>query len=287
MGFAGSQFEAENKFVKTKQLRPFFRIFKKQEYTNAKTQPAKKTKKLHQHRPQTAAAVGVCFLADPFLAPKQSDPTQRPDTTRANQHHISPASRRAMGKKVISAQYPDTPWETNGDTGTKGDKAKSSQPSVQTRHGRQGETKGDKAKSSQPSIQTCHGRQGGQRETKRDKGRQSKIISAQHPDTPWETKGDHRSLASRHAMGDKERQGETKQSGPSPASRHGRQGETKGQKLTRITNGVRPTKNTICQNGLRNHILHIDRFGDASTRVLADFAARLPLQKSNTKRQQM
>ena len=161
--------------------------------------------------------------------------------------------------KIISAQRPDTPWETRGDKGRQSKIISAQHPDMPW------ETRG----------------------TKRDKGRQSKIISAQHPDTPWETKGDHRSLASRHAMGDKERQGETKQSGPSPASRHGRQGETKGQKLTRITNGVRPTKNTICQNGLRNHILHIDRFGDASTRVLADFAARLPLQKSNTKRQQM
>ena len=70
-------------------------------------------------------------------------------------------------------------------------------------NGRQGETKRDKAKSSQPSIQTSdetrgdkerqskvisaqhpnmpHGRQG---ETKRYKARQSKIISAQHPDMP-------------------------------------------------------------------------------------------------------
>ena len=31
----------------------------------------------------------------------------------------------------------------------------------------------------QPSIQTCHGTRG-------DKGRQSKVIPAQHPDTPWE-----------------------------------------------------------------------------------------------------
>ena len=97
---------------------------------------------------------------------------------------------------------------------------------------------------SQPSIQTRHGRK---RETKQSQGRQrqSKIISAQHPDTPWETKGDegrqskssgpsiqtchgrqkktkqnHLSAASRHAMGDNGRQRKTKQNHLSPASRH-------------------------------------------------------------------
>ena len=74
-------------------------------------------------------------------------------------------------------------------------------------------------------------------------------ISAQHPDTPWEEKGDkaksgvtetkqnHLSPASRHAMGDKGREGETKQSHLSPASRHtmgekGRQGETQQSHLS-------------------------------------------------------
>ena len=79
-------------------------------------------------------------------------------------------------------------------------------------------------------------------ETRGNKGRQSKIISAQHPSiqTPWETRGskerqsqtkqNHLSPASRHAVGDKGREGETNHL--SPASRHamkdkGRQGETK------------------------------------------------------------
>ena len=82
-------------------------------------------------------------------------------------NHLSPASKHAMGdkerqSKVISAQHPDTPWETRGKEGrqskiisaqrpdmpwetrggTKGDKAKSSGPQWQRR--------GNKAKSSQP-----------------------------------------------------------------------------------------------------------------------------------------
>ena len=45
--------------------------------------------------------------------------------------------------------------------------------------------------------------------TRGDEGRQSKVISAQHPDTPWETRGGKEtkqsdlSPASRLAMGDK------------------------------------------------------------------------------------
>ena len=117
---------------------------------------AKDVIQLHQHRPQTAAAVGVVFF----------------------------------GRSIPGAKSP---------------------PSIQTRHGRQGETKGDKAKSSQPSIQTCHGRQG-----------EPKGISAQHPDMPWETRGAEGNLspASRHAMGDNGRQRKKKQNHLSPASRH-------------------------------------------------------------------
>ena len=122
------------------------------------------------------------------------------------QSHLSPASRRGMGDKgdkerqstVISAKYPDTPWET------KGDKAKS-QPSIQTHHGRQGETKGDKANHLSQASRHAMGDLG-------DKGRQSKIIPAQHPDMPWETKGD---------------KAETKQNHLSPASRPW---ETRGDK---------------------------------------------------------
>ena len=87
-------------------------------------------------------------------------------------NHLSPASKHAMGdkerqSKVISAQHPDTPWETRG-----------------------------------------------------KEGRQSKIISAQRPDMPWETKHTrgnegkqskyYLSAASKHAMGDKERKMDTK-----------------------------------------------------------------------------
>ena len=72
-------------------------------------------------------------------------------------------------------------------------------------------TKADKAKSSQPSIQTRHGRQGGAR-------RQNKVISAQHPDLPWETRGD------------KERRDKAKSSLPSIQTCHGKQGVTKGDK---------------------------------------------------------
>ena len=100
--------------------------------------------------------------------------------------HLSPASRHTMGDERRQSKNHLSPA---------------------SRH-RQGETKGDKAKSFQPSIQTCHGRQG---ETKRDKGRQIKIISAQHPNSPWrqrETKQSHLSPASRpwETRGDKERQ---------------------------------------------------------------------------------
>ena len=142
------------------------------------------------------------------------------------QNHLSPASRHAVGDKgrqIISAQRPDTPWETRGDEGrqskiisaqppdmpregrqskiisapsvqtrhgrqgeTRRNEAKRTHASIQTRHGRQGETKGDKS-AQHPSIQTHHGRQG---EAKGDKGKQNKIISAQHPDTPWKTRGD-------------------------------------------------------------------------------------------------
>ena len=75
---------------------------------------------------------------------KQSDPT--------------PASRHATGdkgrqSKIISAQRPDTPWETRRN------EAKRTHASIQTRHGRQGATKGDKS-AQHPSIQTHHGRQG-------------------------------------------------------------------------------------------------------------------------------
>ena len=115
------------------------------------------------------------FLADPFLAP-----------------NLRPASRHAMGdkerqSKVIPAQHPDTPWETRGDEGRQ-----------------------SKIISAQHPDMPCG--------TRGDKGRQSKVISVQHPDTPCETKGDkanHLSPASRHAMGDKGRQRETKSSQPS------------------------------------------------------------------------
>ena len=114
---------------------------------------------------------------------------------------------------------------------TKGDKAKSSQPSIQT-----GETKGDKAKSSQPTIHTRHDREG---ETKGGKAKSSHPASRhamRDKGRRGETKQNH-SPASRHAMGDKEWQREKKQH-LSPGSRHamgdkGRQRETKQNQSTR------------------------------------------------------
>ena len=90
---------------------------------------------------------------------------------------------------VISAQHSDTPWETKGDKGRQS-------KVIAARH---------------PDMPW---------ETRGDKERQSTIISAEHPDTPWDKMG-HLSPATRHAMGDKGRQGETiEQNHLSPASRH-------------------------------------------------------------------
>ena len=110
--------------------------------------------------------------------------SQHPDTpweTKGEkQNHLSPASRHAMGdkgrhSKIISAQRPDMPWETRGEKGgqreTKGNKAKQTRHADERRH----------SKSSEPSSQTCHGRQ-------------------------RETKQNHRSPPSRHAVGDTGRQ---------------------------------------------------------------------------------
>ena len=97
-------------------------------------------KKLHQHRPQTAAS------------------------------------------KVISARHPNTQW-------------------------RQGETKGDEAKSSEPSIQTCHARHG-ERETKQNRLSPASRHVMGGKGRQRETKQNHLSPASRHAMGDRERQRE-------------------------------------------------------------------------------
>ena len=94
--------------------------------------------------------------------------------------------------------------------------------------GGQRETKGDKAKSFQPSIQTRHG-------TKGDKGRQSKVISAQHPDMPWERTGDKERQSkvtpAQHPDTPWETRGDkAKSSQPSIQTRRGRRGETKGDK---------------------------------------------------------
>ena len=74
------------------------------------------------------------------------------------------------------------PWETKGDKGRQNHLS----PASTSRHamGDKGRQGGDKAKSSQPSIQTCHGRQG---ETRGDKGRESSwpsINSMQELRTP-------------------------------------------------------------------------------------------------------
>ena len=66
------------------------------------------------------------------------------DSSGSRPNHPSPASRHAMAhkgrqNKMISAQHPDTPWETRENEGTK----QSSQSSIQTcqwKQGRQGET---------------------------------------------------------------------------------------------------------------------------------------------------
>ena len=157
------------------------------------------------------------------------------------QNHLSPASEGDKGKQRE----------------TKGNKAKSSQPSLQTRHGRQRETNhlspasrhamGDKERQSKHAM----GDKGRRRETKQnhlspasrhatgDKGSQSKIISAQRPDTPWETrrnkaKRTHASIQTRHG-----RQGETKgdksAQHPSIQTHHGRQGEAKGDFFSKQT----------------------------------------------------
>ena len=94
---------------------------------------------------------------------KQSHLSQHPDTpweTRGDkgtqsqiisaQHPDMPWETRGwetrgsegIQSKIFSAQHPDMPWEPRGQRETGQDKAKSSQPSIQTRHGRQGETKG-------------------------------------------------------------------------------------------------------------------------------------------------
>ena len=118
-------------------------------------------------------------------------------------------AKRDKGKqsKIISAQPPDTPWETKGDKPweTRRDKERQSKAIPPQHPDTPRETKGGKAKSSQPSVQTRHGRQG-------------------------ETKQSEPTPASRHAMGDKGRRRETNQ--PSiRASRHtmgdkGKQRET-------------------------------------------------------------
>ena len=95
----------------------------------------------------------------------------------------------------------------------------------------------DKAKSSQPSIQTCHGRQ---RETKQNHLSPASRHAMEDKARRRETKQNHLSPASRHAMGDKGRQREAQQretkgdkaksSQPSIQTCHGRQVETKGDK---------------------------------------------------------
>ena len=106
------------------------------------------------------------------------------------QNHISPASRRAMGDKGIQK-------ESNGQ--------KSFWPSVHEPR----EAREDKGTLSR--IISAHHPQ----EPWETNG--SRIISAQHPVKPLETKGDKASPASRRAMGDKEKQRETKQNHLSPA----------------------------------------------------------------------
>ena len=184
------------------------------------------------------------------------------ETKQSDLNPNTPCERRGdegRQSKMISTQYPDMPWETRGD------KAKPSQPSIQTchgrqgerkktRHGRQGETKerqskvipaqhpdtpmetrGDKAMSSQPSIQSCHGSKGKQRETKQNPLRPAFTHAIENTGRQGETKQNHLSRVCRHAMGDRGGQRETKQNHLSPASRHAtgdkaRQREPKGDK---------------------------------------------------------
>ena len=97
--------------------------------------------------------------------------------------------------RQISAQHPDTPWETRGDEGkqskvisaqhpdtpwgTRGDKRRQSKITDMP-----WETKGETKQSDlSPASKHAIG-------DKEDEGRQSKIISAHHPDMPWETRGD-------------------------------------------------------------------------------------------------
>ena len=122
-------------------------------------------------------------------------------------------------------------------------------PASEGDKGMQRETKGNKAKSSQPSLQTRHGKTKGGKpwETRRDKERQSKAIPPQHPDTPRETKGgkaksSQPSVQTRHG-----RQGETKQSEPTPASRHA-MGD-KGRRRETNQPSIRASRHTMGDKG--------------------------------------
>ena len=140
----------------------------------------KKQRETRERRPETK----VRQKGDKADKGRQSKSmsAQHQDTPwETKQPHRSPVStnttedkgrQRETKKVLVSAQHPDIPWETKGDKGRRGDKATSSQPSIQTYHGRQWETRGDK---------------GGQRETSGDRGRKSSwpsIVSMQEFRTP-------------------------------------------------------------------------------------------------------
>ena len=170
------------------------------------------------------------------IDPKQpSIQTRHGRQGETKQNHLSPASRHAMGdkerqSKVIPAPHPDTPWKTKRNKWRQSKVISAQHPDTPW------ETRADKGRQSS-IISAQHPDMPW--ETRGDKERQSKVIPAQHPDTPWETRAkssqpsiqtchgrqgetkqsDHLSPASRHAMGDKGRQRETKQNHLSPASR--------------------------------------------------------------------
>ena len=153
-------------------------------------------------------------------------------------NHLSPASGHAVGDKGRQGETKQnhlSPTFRN----LMGDKGRQSKI---THHGRQRETRGDKAKSSQPSIRRRRGTKQNHpsptsRHTMGDKGKQRKIISAQHPESrhstedkgdqakQGETKQNHlsppsRHAIARHAMGNKGRQGKAKSFQPSIQTRH-------------------------------------------------------------------
>ena len=155
-------------------------------------------------------------LSQPFAIPLATRNVTRGDKPKSSRHAMGGKGRQS---KIISAQRPSiqTPWETREAKRDKGKQSKiiSAQPPDTL-----WETRGDK--SSQPSVQTRHG----------DKERQSKAIPPQHPDTPWETRGDEGKIISAQrpdtpweTKGDKE-----KQSKANPRQHPDTPWETRGDK---------------------------------------------------------